>query len=108
MIRKVFLCLCLFPLHLFAQDFNATRHTLDSIEAVIHSDTNRIVSNETLNKYMASKIAYYLASSNDVSLYKMYAIFTPSDNTAFAGYNFGSTTSDGRVKSLTTLGVNLN
>ncbi|MDP4218364.1 MAG: hypothetical protein Q8927_19370 [Bacteroidota bacterium] len=96
------------PAMLVAQDFNSVRDSLWRMDTTIMNRKGMIVANQSLNKYMGAKVAYYLASSGDLSLYKMYAIFTPSDNSAYAAYNIPCMGEDNRVRSLTTVGANLN
>jgi hypothetical protein len=66
-----------------------------------------IVSNGGLNAFFGKKVAYYLAGSSDLSLYKTY--FTlDSDGKLFLGYNIGGGRPTELVKYLSTFGLKAN
>ena len=94
--------------NLTAQDFSDTRHYLDSTERRTYRTETMLVSYRGLDAFFARKIAYYLSSSKDVSLFDNYAILTPGDDKVFYGHNWAFHTLQGRLKSLFTVGANLN
>lgn len=106
---KLLLVILLLPCALAAQNFNNIRHYLDSAETKTYTTTNMLTSYRGLDVFFARKIAYYLSASNDVSLFTNYAILNPGDDKLFYGHNWAFRSGDaGRVKSMLTLGANLN
>lgn len=68
-----------------------------------------IVTNKALNNFFANKIASYLSETGDLSLYKNYATLNSSDGVLNISSNVSAKPGeDGRIKSLTTVGVKAN
>jgi len=91
------------------QDFIKTRKFLIDQDNFVRTHEGYIVTSQGLNKYFANKVAYYLSSANDLSLFKNYAILTPSSDNLFIGHNFTRKDNENyRISPFLTLGLNAN
>ncbi len=68
-------------------NFNTTRSSLFNICRSVRTDTNKILSDRSINIFFSRKVASYLAGSNDLSLYKNYFVSDISDGSLFFGHN---------------------
>ncbi|WP_435352846.1 hypothetical protein [Emticicia sp. SJ17W-69] len=87
----------LFPFNLAAQDLSSLKSYLNSLanptivqvkKQTIKSCNVTILSNPSLDKLFAQKMAYYLSGGTDVSLFRNYAKYDAVDGKTTIGFNF--------------------
>ncbi|NOS94448.1 MAG: hypothetical protein HOP30_21245 [Cyclobacteriaceae bacterium] len=83
---------------------------LDSVKIKADTAKKQIISNRAFNIFFAKKINSYLSGTNDLSLYKNYAIVDAGDSRLSFGYNFTNKVdkSDGFVRAIYTIGAEVN
>ncbi|MER0441554.1 hypothetical protein [Emticicia sp. W12TSBA100-4] len=105
----------LFPLSIVAQDLNSLKSYLDDLSNPTLAQVQRkdpekcfvkILSDPSLNKLFAQKMAYYLSGGTDVSLFRNYAKYDAADGKTTIGFNFIRPKSDNKyIKRIYNIGL---